>query len=130
MPADLAVRTAAGLLVLTGLGFGLPAVACIRSLANGQGIPIVFGFPAYGGGPFERSGIETTIPLVAAFLVVCCLELVAAWLLWDGRAAGAWLSLALIPAGAVFWWGFALPFPPLFAIARTALLLYGWATLR
>ena len=129
MPADVAVRAAAALLGLTGLGFGLPAIACIRDLAAGRGIPMVFGFPAYGRGPFEQSGIETTIPLVAVFLIVCGLELVAAMLLWNGRVAGAWLSFALIPAGAVFWYGFALPFPPLFATVRTALLLYGWATL-
>lgn len=85
--------------------------------------------PAYGGGPFERFGIESSVPLVAAFLVVCCLEVVAAWLVWNGAVVGAWLSLALVPVGAIFWYGFALPLPPVFAVTRTVLLWSGWSAL-
>ncbi|HUR24871.1 MAG TPA: hypothetical protein VM327_02525 [Candidatus Thermoplasmatota archaeon] len=45
---------------LTGLGFGLPAIHGMMSLASGKGVPLLFGFPSYGGGPFERHGICTT----------------------------------------------------------------------
>ena len=123
-------RVAAALLAITALGFGIPCVICIRSLLAGRGIPLVMGFPAYGHGPLERAGIATTVPLACAFLAVCVLELVAAWFLWHGAKTGAILSLALIPAGALFWWGFALPFPPIFALARTVLLLTSWRSLR
>jgi hypothetical protein len=58
------------------------------------------------------------------------LEVVAGWLLWGGHKAGAILALVLLPAGAFFWWGFALPLPPIFALARTALILLGWHSLR
>ena len=92
----------------------------------GRDIPIIMGFPAYGRGPFEHIGISTTIPLLAAFLLVCSLEVVAGWLLWSGNKTGTILALVLLPFGAVFWWGFALPIPPIFAVARTLLIVLNW----
>jgi hypothetical protein len=106
------LRAAAILLWLNGIGFGVFCIPAIRNLSMGRDIPIVMGFPAYGRGPFERIGIPTTIPLLAGFLLVCTLEVVAALLLWGGSKVGAILALALLPAGAIFWWGFALPFRP------------------
>jgi len=61
--------------------------------------------------------------------VVCVLEGVAGWLLWGGHRSGAVLALALLPFGAVFWWGFALPFGPVLAVARTILILISWRSL-
>jgi hypothetical protein len=46
----------------------------------------------------------------------------ARWL-WRGRRRGAVLALGLVPVGAVFWWGFALPYPPMAALARTVLIV-------
>ena len=123
------IRVAALLLWINAAGFGIPCLVCIRSLASGQGVPLIMGFPAYGGGPFESHGIQSTIPLVVGFLLVCVLEAVAGWLLWGGHRSGAILAIALLPFGAVYWWGFALPFPPVFAIARTALIAVGWKSL-
>ena len=61
MSDDVALRVAAGLLWFTGLGFGLPCLWGIWQLrATGQ-VPTLFGFPSYGGGPFERHGIHTTV---------------------------------------------------------------------
>jgi hypothetical protein len=124
------LRAAAVCLWITGLGFGLPCLPAIRGVLAGHGIPTVFGYPAYGRGPFERHAIPTTVPLLIGFLVVCTLECVAAWYLWSGHKPAAVLALALVPVGAVFWWGFALPFPPLFALARTLLILVSWRALR
>ena len=121
-----ALRASAILLFFNGLGFGVPCIMAIRNLAAGREIPIIMGFPAYGRGPFERIGISTTIPLLAAFLLVCSLEVVAGWLLWSGDNAGAILALVLLPFGAVFWWGFALPIPPIFAAVRTVLIVLNW----
>jgi hypothetical protein len=88
------------------------------------------GFPAYGRGPFERIGIPTTIPLLVGFLLVCILEVVAGLLRCGGSKVGAILALALLPAGAIFWWGFALPFGPIFAVISTVLILLGWQSLK
>jgi len=109
-----------------GIGFGVFIAPAVRNIAKHRDIPLVFGFKAYGGGPFETAGIETTIPLLLAFGVVCALEIVAGSLLWGGRRSGAILGLSLLPFGAVFWWGFALPIPPLLALARSVLILVDW----
>ncbi len=124
------VRVAAVLLAFNGVGFGVCCLPGIRNLLSGRDIPMILGFPAYGRGPFERIGVRTTVPLLAAFLLVCILECVAGWLLWNGHTSGAILAIALLPFGGIFWWGFALPIPPIFAIARTVLILLSWGRLR
>ncbi len=126
MGEDVALRAAAGLLCLTGLGFGLPCVWGIRHFRETGEVWTFMGFPTYGDGPFERHGISTTTTLLVAFLVVCVLEVVAGVRVWGEHVDGAILALALLPVEAAFWWGFALPIPPIFAVARTVLLLGWW----
>ena len=123
------LRIAAVLLWFTGIGFGVPCLMAMSSLRAGRGIPRLFGFPAYGEGPFEQHGIATTIPLLVCFLLVCVLEIAAGVPLWSGRRIGALLAFGAIPLGAIFWWGFALPLPPLFALARTILIVAAWKSL-
>lgn len=123
------LRASSVLLIFSGLGFGIPCVLAIRNLRAGRDIPYLMGFPAYGGGPFERIGIHTTVPLLAAFMLVCSLEVVAGALLWDADIGGAILAMVLMPLGVFFWWGFALPIPPLFALVRTVLILVNWERL-
>jgi hypothetical protein len=124
------LRAAAILLWFTALGFGVFCLPAISNLLKGRDIPYVMGFPAYGKGPFERIGIPTTVPLLAAFLLVCILEGVAGWYLWGGHKGSAILAFVLVPAGAIFWWGFALPIPPIFALIRTILIVLSWQSLR
>lgn len=121
------IRTAAILHWIIGVGLGVFCVPAIQNLLVGRDIPFVMGFPAYGRGPFERVGIPTTIPLLAAFLLVCMLEVGAGALLWGGYRSGAILALVLVPVSAIFWWGFALPIPPIFALTWTALILLNWS---
>jgi len=116
MSVPVFLRVAAILHWFIAVGFGVFCIPAIRNLLSGRDIPIVMGFPAYGRGPFERVGIPTTVPLLAAFLLVCILEAVAGFLLWRGSMAGAVLALVLLPVGGFFWWGFALPIPPIFAL--------------
>lgn len=123
---DWRLATAAALLAFNGLGFGIPCVIGIRSLAAGEGIATVMGFPTYGHGPLERAGYPSTVPLLVAFLVVCILEVVAAAFVLMGLRAGAVLAFALLVPGAFFWWAFALPIPPVLALARSALLVAAW----
>lgn len=123
------LRVAAILHWFVAVGFGVFCFPAIRNLLNGQAIPMVMGLPAYGQGPFERVGIPTTIPLLLAFLLVCILEAVAGFMLWGGYRSGAMLALVLLPAGGVFWWGFALPIPPICAVVWTLLIILSWQTL-
>ncbi|WP_436492152.1 hypothetical protein [Actinokineospora sp. HUAS TT18] len=126
----MAIRVASILLWFTALGFGLPGLLAIRNLLTGREVPIVMGFPAYGGGPFDRWGPRASAVMVFVFVLVCALEGLAGWLLWGGHRSGAVLALALLPVGALCWWGFALPIPPLLAVVRTALVLLNWSDLR
>jgi hypothetical protein len=48
-----------------------------------------FGYPTYGGGPFERVVISTSVPLLSVFLLVCVVEVVTAWMLWHLQPFGA-----------------------------------------
>jgi len=121
-----ALRAAAGLLVLTGLGFGLPCLWGIRQLRSTGEVWTFLGFPTYGDGPFARHGVPTTVPLLLGFLAVCAIEVGAGARLWGGHVDGAIVALALLPVEAAYWWGFALPIPPVLALARTALLVAGW----
>lgn len=90
------------------------ATFVLSSQAATRGVPLLFGFPAYGGGPFESRELPTTVPLLIGFLLICALEGLAGWWLCSSQRRGAVLALVLVPFGAVFWWGFALPLPPLF----------------
>lgn len=73
MTIPLQLRVAAVLLWISGVGFGIFCIPAIRNLLTSRGIPHVMGFPAYGKGPFERVGLPATVPLLAAFLLVCIL---------------------------------------------------------
>lgn len=129
MNAQLCFHSAAILVWISAVGLGTPCVMAIRNLRVGRGIPLVLGFPAYGGGAFERHGLETTIPLLTGFLVVALLEAAAGWLLWGGYKLGAIASIALLVPGAVYWWGFDLPYPPIVALARVVLIVLAWPVL-
>jgi hypothetical protein len=130
MTVPISLRIAAILHWFVAVGFGVFCIPAIRNLRAGGDIPLVMGFPAYGRGPFERIGIPTTVPLLVAFLLVCILEAVAGYLLWGGYRSGAILALVLVPVGGLFWWGFALPIPPLLALVWTVLILVNWGALR
>jgi hypothetical protein len=124
------IRLASVLQWVTAVGFGVFCPQAIWSLWQGEGVPTVMGFPAYGHGPFDRIGLPSSAPLVAAFLGVCVLEGVAGWLLWGGSRGGAILALGLIPVGAVFWWGFALPYAFLLQGLSAILMVVGWSSLK
>jgi len=98
------------LLWVSALGLGIPCLIAIRNLLMGRGIPLVLGFPAYGGGPFEQHGLPTTVALLSGFLLVCLLEGTAGGLLWSGLRSGALLALLLLVPAGLYWWGFALPY--------------------
>jgi hypothetical protein len=116
--------TAAALCSLAlGLGFGLPAIVGTLHLARTGEIWTFMGFPAYGAGPFERLGIETTVPLLIGFVLVCLAEVIVGVMLLLDVPHAATVSYVLLPFEFAFWIGFALPFAPPFGIARTILLL-------
>ena len=126
----ISIRAASILQWFIGIGLGVFCIPAIRNLLAGRDIPLIMGFPAYGRGPLEHAGFPTTVPLLVAFLVVCALQVVAGVLLWSGHKSGGVLTLLMLPIGAVFWWGFALPIPPMFALVWTLLVMLNWQVLR
>ncbi len=118
------MKPAAGALSLfLGLGFGVPCVFAIRHFARTGDVWTFLGFPTYGGGPFERIGIQTSTMLLVGFLAVCVAEVAAGVLLWTDSSFAVPASFALLPFELVFWIGFALPFGLLLGLARVVLLL-------
>jgi hypothetical protein len=81
------------------------------------------GFPTYGGGPFERNGLPTSVTLSVVFALVCLAEVAVGVMLLLDLPHAADLAYLLLPIELVFWIGFALPFGPPLGIARTVLLL-------
>lgn len=117
------MRVAAGWCSLVlGLGFGLPGLVGAWHFARTGEVWTFLGFPTYGGGPFERMGLATSVPLLLAFVAVCAAEVVLAVLLWRDASAATAFSWVLLPFELVFWIGFALPFGPPVGLARVILL--------
>jgi hypothetical protein len=66
------------------------------------------------------------VALLAISFVLAFAQGWAAWLLWAGKRSGALLQFGLLPVEAAFWYGFALPIPPLLAIVRLVLTALAW----
>ncbi len=117
---------AAGVLAwLLGLGFGLPGIYGTWYFVDHGEAWTFLGFPTYGDGPFEQVGLDTSVILLLAFLLVCVAEIVLGWWLWSGHPGNRAFAALLLPVELVFWIGFALPFGPVVGFVRTALVLVG-----
>ena len=118
-------RIAAVLTWIYAAAFGVPAVPVSVYLLQHGELPMFMDlFPMYRG-PWDVVEDGTFVTLLIAFFVVLLAAAWVAWLAWRGVRAGVVLGLALLPVEAVFWFGFALPFPWLFGAARA--LLYALA---
>lgn len=118
-------RIAAVLTWIYAAAFGIPAVPVSVYLLQHGDLPTFMDlFPMYGG-PWDVVEDRAFVTLLMGFLAVVLSAAWAAWLAWKGRRAGVVLALALLPVEAVFWFGFALPFPWIFGAARA--LLYALA---
>lgn len=127
----LALKASAALMWLVAAGFGIPAPFVASYFLRERTLPTFMGlFPMYGRGMFERFSPEVFVVLLGLFTALCALEAFAGWLLWHGERLGALITIALLPIEVVFWAGFAVPIPPLIAIARIGLLAAGWSALR
>ncbi len=121
---------AAAVYYFSGISFGLSNIAVMVYVATHERVPIVFGVDLDGGGPFERFGYRWMTALMALFVGVCILEVVAGRWLSQYRRLARPLSALLLPLGAIFWFGFALPLPWLLGIVKAALLAISWPSLR
>ncbi|HEY1409709.1 MAG TPA: hypothetical protein VF434_12255 [Promineifilum sp.] len=80
-------------------------------------------------GPFEILGINAMIRLAILWLAINFLWFPAAIWLWKSRRKGGMMASGLLAVSLLFWFGFALPFPPLFGLLQAGLLAAGWKSL-
>lgn len=110
--------------------FGAPIVPNAAYIAQNGRLPqFLDAFAMYGGpwsDPFEEGNF---LLLLTGFLIVTLAAAWAAWLVWNGSTLGGVLCLALLPAEAAFWYGFALPLPWLLGLARVIILIAAWKSL-
>jgi len=126
-----AAKAAAAVTWVYAACFGLPAVPVAVYLLQTGRLPWLFdAFPMYGGPWYDSGGPERFAAQLGAFFVVLLVVSWGGWLLWRGLRAGAVVVIATIPLEALFWYGFALPFPPLLALARVVLVIAAWPRLR
>ena len=122
-----AARAAAVLLWIVAAGWGLSAPWLMWWVLVRGRLPVlpIIGEP--NAGPFYFNFSRGTfVALLGASLLLAFAQGWAAWLLWSGKRSGALLEFGLLPVEAVFWYGFALPIPPLLAIVRVVLTALAW----
>lgn len=120
-----AVRAAAAMYLVMGVGFGVGAVVTLAIFARDGELPMTpWGFRSMSG-PFDQLGPGPFTALGWAFVGVCVLDVATGIWLWHGRRRGAYLGLATTPLALVLGAGFALPFLLLGAPIRASLLLAG-----
>lgn len=122
-------RIAAVLTWIYAAAFGVPAVPVSVYLLQHGELPMFMDLFRMYGGPWDVIEDRAFVTLLIGFLVVLLAAAWVAWLAWKGLRAGVVLGLALLPVEAVFWFGFALPFPWLFGAARVLLYALAWRSL-
>jgi hypothetical protein len=122
-----AARATAVLLWVVAAGWGVPAPWLMWWVLERGRLPVlpIIGQP--NGGPFYFNLSRGAFALLLALSFGLALaQGWAAWLLWAGKRSGALVQFALLPVEAAFWYGFALPIPPLLAIVRLVLTALAW----
>jgi hypothetical protein len=113
-----------------GLAFLVSSMLiAVYTLRNGR-LPVVFGIDMMAGPFSERFGVYGAIMAALPWGVVNVLEMLAGYWLWRSRKPGGMLALVLLPLGAIFWIGYALPVMVVIGPLRVLLLVWGWKTLR
>jgi hypothetical protein len=134
IPASRQRSSATTLAAILYCWFGLTFLASIvliavYTLRNGR-LPVVFGIDMMAGPFSERFGVYGAIKAALPWAVVNVLEMLAGYWIWKSRKRGGVLALVLLPLGAIFWIGYALPVMVLIGPLRVLLVAKGWKTLR
>lgn len=104
-----ALRVAAALHVLLGLGFGVGSAPVLVYFARNGELPMSpFGW-RYMSGPAEQLGPMPFMALGWTLVAVCVLDVVAGRWLWQGRRRGLQLGIATNASAFVLGLAFALP---------------------
>jgi len=98
-------------------------LAILRYAMVHKALPRPFGSFRALAGPFEALVMDSFIVAGLVFVTLSSFKFLAAWLLASNRLDGAALQLVLLGASSVFWYGFAVPYGPVFGIPQVVLLV-------
>ena len=128
-----AITAASILCYVVGVGWQIGLAPTIVYMIRYRALPIrnlpVLGQIRALSGPFEVLGMGAMIPLALLFLVINLLHLLAGTRLWQSRREGGNVEIGLLALSTVFWFGFALPIPPVVGLLEAGLLAAGWRSL-
>jgi hypothetical protein len=124
-------RIAAVLFWIVGGGWGIIGGPWLIwwMLVRGR-LPVLPLIGEPNAGPFYANlphGVFVVLLAASAGLGIA--QVGAGCLLWNGERTGGLLQFGLLPIEALFWYGFALPIPPLLAFARVILVILAWSRL-
>ena len=125
-----AARASAIVTWVSVAAYGLPAIPVGVILLRTGRLPWLRDlFPMYGGpwaGTWGTKGFAASLGL---FVGVNAVLAWGGWRLWRGHRSGAVICLLLVPVEALFWYGYALPIPPVLGLGRVALIAAAWRRL-
>jgi hypothetical protein len=125
-----AITLAAVLYGWFGFAFIVSSVLIgVYALQNGR-LPVLFGIDMLAGPISHRYGVNATIATTIPWGIVNVLEMLVGRWLWQSRKRGGKLALVLLPLGAIFWIGYALPIMALIGPLRVLLIAKVWRVLR
>jgi hypothetical protein len=123
-------QIAAFLLWVVALGWALPAPWLMWWVIARGRLPVLPLIGEPNGGPFyRRLSRASFVVLLGLSLALGAAQAWAGWLLWEGQQLGAVVQFGLLPIEVVFWYGFALPIPPMLALMRIVLVVLAWPRL-
>jgi hypothetical protein len=128
-----AITAASILSYVVGVGWVIGISPTIVYMIRHRALPIrnlpILGQIRALSGPFEALGMGMMITLAVLFLVINLLHLLAGIWLWKSQRKGGTLEISLLGLSVVFWFGFALPIPPVVGLLEAGLLAAGWKSL-
>lgn len=127
---SLAATAASILFFISGVGWFIGGVPVLVHIMASRELPIVFGIRGGSGPIYETFGIDGVIVGQTLFDILHVLEIVAGFWLWKSLRKGAVLGILTIALGPIFWIGFGLPIPPIYALLTLPVIVAAWKTLR
>ena len=126
-----AIRTAAAMYVVLGLGFGIGTALTLWHFDRHGELPMTpMGFRSLAGGPFEQLDPAQFAALGWSLAAVSGLDVLTGIWLWRGQRRGLRLALVTALPALGLGAGFALPFLLVGGPVRTALAIIGRRALR
>ena len=121
-----AITAASILFYVTAVGWPIATTPVIMYMVRERAYLRPYGTFEGFAGPWKALGMDTMIGTLLLFTVF---NLPGYWL-WKSHQKGGILGIIFLAVSSVFWWGFALPIPPLVGLLHIGLLAGGWKSLK